>query len=88
MPKTAPMTGATGSVGSALVLALAKPDAVCGAMSDVGALFLACGNVLDQVALEQKAIDAARSARVRRVVKLSARGAAHDAAPAAVAARA
>ena len=114
MNKTALITGATGSVGSALVHALAEAgirprafvrdpdkagamlgdhaDLVVGdladsaalreAMADVDALFLACGNVPDQVVLERGAIDAARSVRVGRVVKLSARGAASDAAAA------
>ncbi|MFD3705397.1 NAD(P)H-binding protein [Nocardia sp. NPDC058658] len=60
---------------------LADPDAVRRAMTDVDTLFLACGNVAEQVALECAAIDAARSAGIRRVVKLSALGAAHDATP-------
>jgi uncharacterized protein YbjT (DUF2867 family) len=59
---------------------LADAEAVRHALRDVDAVFLACGNVADQVALEQGAIDAARQARVGRVVKLSARGAAPDAA--------
>ena len=111
MPKTALITGATGTVGSLLVRTLASagvrprafvrdgakardllgddadivvgdladPDAVRDGLTDVDAFFLACGNVGDQIALECGAIDAARSAGVRRIVKLSARGAAHTA---------
>lgn len=111
MPRTVLITGATGTVGSALVRALAaagvRPrafardadrararlgdaaDVVVGDLADapalrsaltgVEALFLACGNVPGQVALECAAVDAARSAGVRRVVKLSARGAARTA---------
>lgn len=110
MLKTALITGATGTVGSALVRALAQAHirprafvrdaekarrlwgdaaelivgdlhdkyAVQTAMHGVDALFLACANVADQVALECGAVDAARQAGVGRVVKLSARGAAHD----------
>ena len=54
---------------------LADQDALRHALTDVDAFFLACGNVGDQVTLECAAIDAARSAGVRRIVKLSARGA-------------
>ena len=42
----------------------------------VDAVFLACGNVPDQVEYECTVIDAAAAAGVRRIVKLSARGAA------------
>jgi len=114
MPKSPLITGATGAVGSALVLALADvgvrprafvrdaekarttlgdnadivvgdladPDAVRNAMAETDALFLACGNLPDQVALESRAIDAAHAGGVARIVKLSARGAALDAAAA------
>ena len=54
---------------------LADQDALRHALTDVDAFFLGCGNVGDQVALECAAIDAARSAGVRRIVKLSAWGA-------------
>ncbi|GAA3625526.1 NAD(P)H-binding protein [Microlunatus ginsengisoli] len=50
------------------------------AMSGVDAVFLACGNGPDQVAHETAVIDAAARAGVGRLVKLSARGAAPDAA--------
>jgi uncharacterized protein YbjT (DUF2867 family) len=59
---------------------LADGDAVRDALTGVDAMFLACGNVPGQVELECAAVDAARSAAVRRVVKLSARGAARTAA--------
>ena len=107
MPRTALITGATGTVGSLLVHALAgsgvrarafvrnadkarallgddadiivgdlsDQDTVHNALTGVDAFFLACGNVADQIDLECAAIDAATSAGVRRVVKLSARGA-------------
>ncbi len=107
MPRTVLITGATGTVGSQLIHALAKSgvraralvrddarawsmlgdaadmvvgdladdDAMRGALDGVDTLFLACGNVPNQVQLECAAIDAARSAGVDRVVKLSARGA-------------
>ena len=46
------------------------------ALRDVDAVFLACGNVPDQVAYECAVIDEAARSGVRRIVKLSARGAA------------
>lgn len=58
---------------------LADPDVLRSALTEMDALFLACGNGPDQVALECAAIDAAQDAGVSRVVKLSARGAAPDA---------
>jgi uncharacterized protein YbjT (DUF2867 family)/FAD/FMN-containing dehydrogenase len=45
------------------------------ALRDVDAVFLACGNVPDQVAYECAMIDEAARSGVRRIVKLSARGA-------------
>jgi uncharacterized protein YbjT (DUF2867 family) len=68
-----------GDAADVVVGDLADPDALRAALTGVEALFLACGNVPDQVALECAAVDAARSAGVRRVVKLSARGAARTA---------
>ncbi|MGS0688070.1 SDR family oxidoreductase [Nakamurella sp. GG22] len=58
---------------------LADQDALRHALTGVDAFFLACGNVPDQVDLECAAIDAATSAGVRRLAKLSARGAASTA---------
>lgn len=58
---------------------LADRDALRDALTEVDAFFLASGNVPHQVDLECAAIDAAKSAGVRRVVKLSARGAARSA---------
>ena len=107
MPKNVLVTGATGTVGSLVVSALASvglrprafvrdlekargligddadlaigdltgPDTLRSALTEVDALFLACSNVPDQLALECAAIDAAQDAGVSRVVKLSARGA-------------
>ncbi|MGS0684896.1 NmrA family NAD(P)-binding protein [Nakamurella sp. GG22] len=107
MPRTALITGATGTVGTLLVHALAGSgvrarafvrnadkartllgahadiivgdladrDALRDALTGADALFLACGNVPQQIDLECAAIDAATSTSVRRVVKLSARGA-------------
>ena len=49
------------------------------ALEGVEAVFLACGNVPEQVAYETALIDEARRAGVGRLVKLSARGAAPDA---------
>jgi uncharacterized protein YbjT (DUF2867 family) len=68
-----------GDAADVVVGDLADPDALRAALTGVEAFFLACGNVPDQVALECAAVDAARSAGVRRVVKLSARGAARTA---------
>jgi uncharacterized protein YbjT (DUF2867 family) len=45
------------------------------ALVDVEAVFLSCGNVPDQVAYECAVIDEAARSGVRRIVKLSARGA-------------
>jgi uncharacterized protein YbjT (DUF2867 family) len=58
---------------------LADPVAVRAAMSGADAVFLACGNVADQVTCERIVIDAAADAGVPRLVKLSARGADRDA---------
>lgn len=49
------------------------------AMTGAETLFLACGNVADQVKYECRAIDEAARAGVHRIVKLSARGADLDA---------
>jgi uncharacterized protein YbjT (DUF2867 family) len=105
------VTGATGTIGSALVPLLtargvkvsalvrdpsraesihgdnvsiqagdfADPASLRAAVEGVDSVFLACGNVPDQVAYECAAIDEAARAGVRRIVKLSARGAAADA---------
>ena len=53
----------------------ADPVSVRAALDGVDAVFLACGNVGDQVAYETTVIDAATRAGVRRLVKLSALGA-------------
>jgi len=45
------------------------------ALRDVDAVFLACGNIPDQVAYECSVIDEAARSGVRRIVKLSSRGA-------------
>jgi uncharacterized protein YbjT (DUF2867 family) len=96
MPKTALITGATGTIGSLLVRTLASAgvrprafvrdaakardllgdaaDIVVGDLADPDAVRDALTDVL-----ECGAIDAARSAGVRRIVKLSARGAARTA---------
>lgn len=58
---------------------LADASAVRNALDGVGTVFLACGNVPDQIDLECGLIDAARAAGVSRIVKLSARGADRDA---------
>lgn len=65
--------------GSNVQIALgdfADPASLRDALDGVDAVFLACGNVPDQVAYECAVIDAAQKAGVRRIVKLSARGAA------------
>ena len=54
----------------------ADPATLRAAVESVDAVFLACGNVPEQVAYECAVIDAAAQAGVRRIVKLSARGAA------------
>ena len=54
----------------------ADPASLRVAVEGVDAVFLACGNVPEQVAYECAVIDAAAQAGVRRIVKLSARGAA------------
>ena len=56
----------------------ADPSSLADALIGVDAVFLACGNVPDQVAYESALIDAAARAGVSRLVKLSARGAAAD----------
>jgi len=53
----------------------ADPATIRSAMRDVDAVFLACGNVPDQVSYECAVIDEAVRSGVRRIVKLSARGA-------------
>ena len=60
----------------------ADPASLRPALVGVDAVFLACGNVPDQVQLECTVVDEAVRAGVERVVKLSARGAAVDAGPA------
>jgi uncharacterized protein YbjT (DUF2867 family) len=55
------------------------PVSLASALAGVDAVFLACGNVPDQVAYESALIDGAAHAGVSRLVKLSARGAAPDA---------
>jgi len=79
------VTAATGTIGSIVVHLLqargldVRPlgrDAASGVGLDgVDALFLACGNVPEQVAFECAVIDAAQRSGVGRIVKLSARGA-------------
>ena len=53
----------------------ADPASLRAAAEGVDAMFLACGNVPDQVAYECAMIDEAARAGVRQIVKLSARGA-------------
>jgi uncharacterized protein YbjT (DUF2867 family) len=53
----------------------ADPGSIRRALDGVEHVFLACGNVPNQVEYETDAIDAARAAGVRRIVKLSALGA-------------
>ena len=79
------VTGAGGNVGSALlplladrglpVRALRRDASLDPQMGGVRAVFLACGNVPQQVEFETSVIDAAARSGVRRIVKLSARGA-------------
>ena len=101
------VTGATGTVGTSLVLQLrsrnqnvralvhnpnkaagldgsavekvradfADPASLRKALDGVDAVFLACGNIPDQVEYECTVIDEATRAGVQRIVKLSARGA-------------
>ncbi len=91
MTRTILVTGATGNIGSALIAALAAHDVhtrtlprhprpldratLARSVDGVDAVFLACGNVPEQVEFECAVIDAAARAGVRRIVKLSARGA-------------
>ena len=81
------VTGATGTVGRHVVRALQERhvpvrafdrsrQSLADALAGVDRLFLACGNVPEQVAFECAAVDAAAAAGVRRVVKLSGPGAA------------
>lgn len=83
------VTGATGTVGRHVVRALrerhvpVRPfdrtgQTLADAVAGVDRLFLACGNVPEQVEFECAAIDAAAAAGVRRVVKLSGPRAALD----------
>jgi uncharacterized protein YbjT (DUF2867 family) len=53
----------------------AEPSSLRAALEGVDVLFLACGNLPPQVEYERNVIDAAAQAGVRRLVKLSARGA-------------
>ncbi len=97
MSNTILVTGATGNVGSALVDLLQARDVrlrtlprtprldrdtLATAIHGVDAVFLACGNVPAQVDFECAVIDQAAQAGVRRIVKLSARGADPAATPA------
>ncbi len=85
------VTAPTGNVGSALIPLLQArgvavralsargaqvPTTLDDAMTGIDAVFLACGNFPGQVDYETAVIDAAVRAGVRRLVKLSARGAA------------
>jgi uncharacterized protein YbjT (DUF2867 family) len=58
---------------------LARPASIRAAMAGVDRVFLACGNVPEQIDGERHVIDAARAAGVARIVKLSAALAAEDA---------
>lgn len=96
MTSTILVTGATGNVGSALLSLLQARDVhlrtlprrprpadratLAAATDGVDTLFLACGNVPEQVDVECAVIDQAAQAGVCRIVKLSARGADPDAA--------
>lgn len=80
------VTAATGNVGRLLVPQLAdrgitvrrfdRSRPTGPQLTGVDAVYLACPNVGDQVAFESELIDNAAHAGVRRLVKLSARGAA------------
>lgn len=84
--RTVLVTAATGTVGRLLVPQLAergmtvrihdRSRPIGPQLAGVDAVFLACPNVSEQVAYESRVIDAAAGAGVRRLVKLSARGAA------------
>jgi len=76
------VTGATGTVGRHVVRALRERhvpvrafartrETLADALAGADRMFLACGNVPEQVEFECAAIDAAAAAGVRRVVKLS-----------------
>jgi uncharacterized protein YbjT (DUF2867 family) len=98
MTSTILVTGATGNVGSSLVDLLQARDVhlrtlprhprpassatLATATDGADAVFLACGNVPEQVDFECALIDQAAQAGVRRIVKLSARGADPAATPA------
>ncbi|MFT4163718.1 MAG: NmrA family NAD(P)-binding protein [Microlunatus sp.] len=87
MNSTILVTAATGNVGRQLVPQLLSRGAtvraydrsrpIASQLSDVDAVFLACPNIAEQVAYECAIADAAAAAGVSRIVKLSARGAAH-----------
>lgn len=53
----------------------ADPASLDAALDGVDAVFLACGNLPQQVEFEIRMVDRAAAAGVRRIVKLSARGA-------------
>lgn len=82
------VTAASGTIGRSLIPLLRERRADVRAfdrsrdpgrqLDGVDAVFLACPNVPEQVAYECAIIDAAAQARVGRLVKLSARGAALD----------
>ncbi|HYI59205.1 MAG TPA: NmrA family NAD(P)-binding protein [Microlunatus sp.] len=86
--RTVLITAATGTVGRRLVPQLAQQGATVRIhdrsqpiepqLSGIDAVFLACPNLPEQVAYECGVIDAAARAGVRRLVKLSARGAASN----------
>jgi uncharacterized protein YbjT (DUF2867 family) len=95
MTDTILVTGATGNVGSILVDLLQARDVHLRTLprqprpmdratvtDGVDAVFLACGNVPEQVDFECALIDQAAQAGVRRIVMLSARGADPAASPA------
>jgi uncharacterized protein YbjT (DUF2867 family) len=69
---------ATAILGEDVELAigdLEEPESIRRALDGIDRLFLACGNVPDQIRCETSAIDAAAAAGVRQIVKLSAHGA-------------